>query len=130
MSNAYGFAEVEPEFLAVMASTIRVYRAATPDVYGKTTTAATPTCEVPAYYEDQGKTYTTPSGETRQTTGKAYLGYVVPWLSTADRIDVPDLASATGWKTTVPTAVDAVYGPAGVHHQEIVFGPRDQGTPQ
>lgn len=130
MSNPYGFAEVEPEFLEVMAATVRIYRAAAPDVYGKTGTAGTITCEVPAYYDDRGKTYTTPTGETKQITGRAYLGYIVPWLTTADRIDVPDLASATGWKTTVTTAVDAVQGPEGVHHQEITFGARDQGTTQ
>lgn len=130
MTNVYGFAEVEPEFLAVMATTVRIYQAAAPDVYGKTGTSATITCEVPAYYEDQRKTYTTPTGETRQTTGKAYLGYIVPWLSTADRVDVPDLAAGTGWKTTIPGSVDAIYGPDGVHHQELVFGPRNQGTPQ
>lgn len=129
MTNAYGFAEVEPEFLEVMASTVRIYRTGTPDVYGKNTPSTT-VVEVPAHYDDQGKTYTTPAGETRETTGKAYLGWVVPWLSTADRIDVPDLASATGWKTTIPTSVDAVYGPAGVHHQEITFGPRAQGEAQ
>lgn len=130
MSNTYGFAEIEPEYLAVMATTVRIYRAATPDVYGKTGTSATVTCEVPAYYEDKGKTYTTPDGETRTTTGRAYLGWVVPWLSTADRVDVPDLAAATGWKTTILGSVDAIYGPEGVHHQELTFGPRDQGTPQ
>ena len=127
MSNPYGFQEVEPEFLDVMHDTVRIYQHTAPDVYGKTGTA-TLTCTIPAYVDDKTKTYTTANGETIVIEGTAFLGYVVPWLTTADRVEVNDLA--LGWKSQPVQSINGVSGPDGIHHQEVLFGTRTGGTPQ
>jgi hypothetical protein len=125
MTNAYGFAEVEPEFLALMPVNVRITQYQGRDSYGKESYAAEPIL-VPMHMEDRSEDLTTATGETRPVSGKAYLGWVIPWLTTNDRAETPSLSAASGWDLTMIAAVINRYGPDGVHHQEIYFGERGE----
>jgi hypothetical protein len=123
--NDYGFQEVEPQFLAVMPSIARVYQKLDHnDPYGKRLYAASP-IEIPCFMETrQEQVYNNANEDNKSATGLLYLGWVVPWLSSQDKLDVQDLSAGTGWKTTIISAVVAKSGPDGIHHQEIYYGER------
>lgn len=125
MTNQYGFQEVEPEFLDLMPANLRITQFVGRDGYGKETYSSTPIL-VPMHMEDRAEDLTTASGEVRPVSGKGYLGWVVPWLTTNDKAEVPSLSSATGWETAMIAVVIARYDGNGVHHQEIYFGERGE----
>jgi hypothetical protein len=125
MTNQYGFTEVEPEFLALMPANLRVTQFSGRDAYGKETYGTSPIL-IPMHMEDRSENLTTANGDVRPVSGKAYLGWIVPWLTTNDKAEVPSLSSATGWETAMIAVVINRYGAEGIHHQEIYFGERGE----
>lgn len=128
MSNPYGFQEVEGEFLDVMAQTVRLYRATgTRDKYGAETPATT-YIEVPSHIEMEDVQLLSKNSETSHVVGMLFLGWLIPWLDTDTRLDLPSLVTPTGWKTTIISGVIERPGPDGIHHQEVFFGQRGATT--
>lgn len=120
--NPEGFQTVEDAYLMVMAVQVRIYRRLTGDGYGQETYATDPVL-VPCYLEGADEDFVRDSGNTVHTTGIAYFGFVVPWLTVNDRMDVPDTADPSGWRRTAIGGIAEKYGPTGIHHQEVYYGP-------
>lgn len=120
--NPENFQTVEDAYLKAMAVQVRIYRIQTSDGYNQETYAATPVL-VPVYLEGSDEDFVREDGNTVHTTGIAYFGFVVPWLTVNDRLDVPDLAEASGWRRTAIGGIAAKYGPTAIHHQEVYYGP-------
>ena len=120
--NPEGFQTVEDAYLMVMAVQVRIYRRLTGDGYGQETYAPDPVL-VPCYLEGADEDFVHDGGNTIHTTGIAYFGFVVPWLTVNDRMDVPDTAEASGWRRTAIGGIGEKYGPSGLHHQEVYYGP-------
>jgi hypothetical protein len=121
VTNPNNYQTVEDEYLAVMPSTVRCTPATTKNAYGKRS-AGGPAVESPAYLETSHESFTTEDGDIQVANGRAFLGYVIPWLTADDTFQVQDLAGA--WSTVTMIAVEAKYGPDGIHHQEVWYGGR------
>lgn len=121
MGNQYGFQEVEQEYLRAMGGTIRITkRSGATNDYGEQAHGGT-VYEIPCHITDEQTALRgAGTGENWVSIGKAYLGWLVPWLSVADKFEVPNLA--TGWRETKVGVVRVEYGPDGPHHQELFFG--------
>lgn len=120
--NPENFQTVEDAFLRRMAVQVRFYRSTGTDEYNQETYAATPVYS-PAYLEGGDEDFVMPGGNAIHTTGVAYLGFVIPWLTNNDRMEVPDTAEASGWRETTIGGITEAYGPTRIHHQEIHYGP-------
>lgn len=123
--NPNGYQTVELAYLRVMAVQVRIYRHATTDEYNQETYDEEPEL-IPVYLEGSDEDFVNERGNQVFTTGVAYLGYVVPWLTVNDRLDVPDTSTGTGWRQTSIGGIVEAYGPEKIHHQEVKYGPLGQ----
>jgi hypothetical protein len=121
VKNPHNFQTVEDEYLEVMPSIVRAAQAPKKDAYGKKQPAGDPV-ELPAYLETTHESFTTEDGALTIANGRAFLGFVVPWLTADDNFEVQDLEG--NWSSVSMIAVEAIYGPDGVHHQEVWYGAR------
>jgi hypothetical protein len=119
--NPNDFQTVEDEYLEVMTSTVRATPAGTKNAYGKRTGGGPPVL-APAYLESSHESFTTEDGDMTVANGRAFLGFVIPWLTIDDTFEVQDFTGA--WTAVTMIAVEAIYGPTGVHHQEVWYGGR------
>lgn len=123
--NPKNYQTVEPAYLAVMAVAVRLYRHTASNGYGEETYDEEFEL-IPAYLEGSDEDFVNEAGNQVFTTGVAYLGFVVPWLTVNDRLDVPDTAEASGWRQTSIGGIVEAYGPERIHHQEVKYGPLGQ----
>jgi hypothetical protein len=121
IKNPHGFQTVEEEYLEVMPSTVRAAQAPKKDAYGKRKPAG-PAVESPARLETTHESFTTEDGGITVANGRAFLGFVIPWLTADDNFEVQDLEG--NWSAVTMVSVEAVYGPDGIHHQEVWYGGR------
>ena len=120
LTNVKGYQEVEPEFLDMMKTSIRVSPVSTTDPYGKRTYGAPE--EIPCHMVHQVEKAVAQDGEVWVISGRAYLGWVVPWLTVRDKYEVRNLAGE--WEQATVGIVNVQEGPDGPHHQEVFFGKR------
>jgi hypothetical protein len=119
--NPHDFQTVEDEYLDAMPSTVRCTPAQRRDAYGKRI-AGGEAVTSPARLETTHESFTTEDGDITVANGRAFLGYVIPWLTADDTFEVQDLEGK--WTEVTMVSVEAVYGPEGVHHQEVWYGGR------
>lgn len=120
--NPQGYQTVEDAYLRNMPVLVRLYKRASVDGYNQETYSNTYE-EIPCQLEGSDEDFTGANWNQIHSTGVAYFGWVIPWLTVNDRMDVPDTAETSGWRRVAIGGIAEKYGPTGIHHQEVFYGP-------
>lgn len=114
---------LDPELIELMTQTVRFYAPVGTDEYGYQKFSTTYT-EMACHIRGRLQMITIPNGELKSSTGTVYLAGVLPALTDAWTMDVPDLSSTTGWRGVELAAVTLIYDEAEPCYQAVHYGER------
>ena len=120
---------LEPFFQNMMKVTVRLHApAGTASAYGDDPVASTYTA-VPAYVREHQRVDYDSETEQAVGSGTCWLSQIVSGLNDRWTIEIPDLATGTGWRQCAVQDVDTAYDEFGQpYYQAVKYAERRKGA--